>query len=106
MALTMGFFESCQMAIHAVFACHLRTFRKVVYLLVSSQSLVSLTLDVGASPRYLPFLVAIRNFPETVVFESIAYQRHIYSVVELEEVASILWLVRSQCHRVNKRSED
>ena len=94
------------MAIHAVFARHLRAFRKVVYLLVSSQSLVGLTLDVGASPRYLPFLVAIRNFPETVVFKSIADQRHIYSVVELEEVASILRLVRSQCHRVNKRPED
>ena len=93
------------MTVHAVFACHLCAFRKVIDLLVSSQSLICLTFDIRTGPCHWPFLISIRHFAEAVIFERVAYQCYVYSIIELKVEASVLRFVRSQCHRVYERPE-
>ena len=94
------------MAIHAILPCHFRALREVVHFLIPSERLVSLALDVRAGPGDLPLLVAIGNFPETIVLKRIPNQSHVDPVIELEVVPPVLWLVRSQRHRIDIGSED
>ena len=91
------------MSVHAIFPRHLCALWKVIDLLVATECLIRLTFDVTAGPANQPLLVPITNLFEAVVLESVPDQMNVCVVVELEVVATVLWLVWSQGNGVYVR---
>ena len=104
--LTVRFFESGQVAIHAVFASHLCALWEVVDHLISTKGLVDDAFDVGAGPLDSPLLVALGHLPEAVVFKGVAHQWNVDAVVKLEKVAFISGLVGPNRHGVDVGTEN
>lgn len=102
----MGLFESSQVPVHAILASHLGTLGEVVDFLVAIECLVDDALDVGAGPLDGPLMGSIRHLPEAIVFKSIADQRDVKVVVELEEVTFVSGFIRSDRHWVDVGSKD
>ena len=102
----MHFFKTSQVSIHAVFARHLCTLWEVIYFLVPCERLISLALDVRASPRDKPFLISIADLSEAIVFKCVSDQGHIDIVIKFEIIAFVRWFVRAKSHRVNIWPED
>lgn len=102
----MGFSEACQMPIHAVFACHLSAFWKVIYLLIARQALVHLHFDIGGRPADGPVLVSFGCLSEAIVFQRVPEKSDYYIIVKLEKVSLIRWQVRPNSNRIYVRSEN
>ena len=60
-----------KMLVHAIFPGHFCGFGPVVNFLEFTQGLISDRFDVAASPHDAPFLFAVRDFSEAIVFKCI-----------------------------------
>jgi len=91
--------------VHAVLACDLSGLGKVIDLLVASECLVHLRLDVAARPHHRELLVSLRGLPESIVFKQVTDQSDVHLIVLLEVIPSVLWLVRPNTYWVDVRAE-
>lgn len=91
--------------VHAVLACDLSGLGKVIDLLVASECLVHLRLDVAARPHDRELLVSLRGLPESIVFKQVTDQSNVHLIVLLEVIPSVLWLVRPDTYWVDVRAE-
>ena len=101
----MFFPNSCKMPVQAILSCYLCGFGPVIDLLKLSKSLVYGWLDVWASPHEWPLLLPIIDFPESIVFRSVAKEPHINAIIELKVEFAVYWLEWSDVHRIYIWSE-
>ena len=106
MSFAVKLAKAVQVAVHAVLPSHLCALREVVYHLVHRESLVDLTLYIGACPKYGPRLILLIKLSEAIVFERESNQIYVSAVVEFEEVALVGWHMWSQRHRVYVRPKN
>lgn len=92
-------------SVHAVLASDLCRFREMIYLLISSESLIRLRLDVAAGPHDSVFLIPLRGLPKAVILKQITNKPHFNLIIELKIVAAILRLVRADAYRVDVWAE-
>ena len=106
MQLTMSFSEASQVTVHAVLAGHLCALGEVIDYLIASQGLIGLSFDVWRGPGKGPLLVSLCAFTKAIIFKCVSDKSHVDAVIKLEKVPFILWLVRSEGHRVDVGPED
>ena len=87
--------------VHAVFASDLSGLGKVIDLLVASECLVHLRLDVAARPHDRELLVSLRGLSESIVLKQVTDQSNVHLIVLLEVIPSVLWLVRPNTYWVD-----
>ncbi len=91
--------------VHAVLASDLSGLGKVIDLLVASECLVHLRLDVAARPHDRELLVSLRGLPESIVLKQVTDQSNVHLIVLLKVIPSVLWLVRPDAYWVDVRTE-
>ena len=97
--------HSGKVAVEAVFSCYLGRLRPVIHFLKLAKCLVNCRFDVWAGPHHRPFLLAIADFPEPIIFKSVPHQSHVDTVVEFE-VQLLVWrLKRPNAHWIDVRPE-
>jgi hypothetical protein len=69
--MSMFRLHMCQMLIHAILPGHFCGFGPVVDFLEFTQSLINDRFNVAAGPHDAPFLFAVGDFAEAIVFKSI-----------------------------------
>ena len=65
------------------------------------ESLVSGRFDIGTGPHDGPFLISIIYLPETIIFESVANQLNLDSIIHFEIQVFIRWFVRPNIHGID-----
>ena len=73
----------------------------MIHFLVPCQCLVCLRLDIGARPQHCVFLISLSSFPESIVLKEVTDQPDFNTIVKLEVVPLISWLIWPDTYWVN-----